>query len=245
MALRRGVARRLLRTRATFPTLSPPPRPPADVFMVEGSAGRLLLKCGGPSAKGDPGLPVDQARVATEAAVMALAHAAAPAHSPALLLHDPTSHTLAAEFLEGRETLTAAVCRGAVHPRLASHAGAALAAIGTASMPGALGGAAHAELAATLAASDSVAGIIEQFALYSPFDPDDASGRQVRAPLQIWRFSLTLPPALLAIADGAAALYTDRGQQQCMHARLHSLAGAPRPGGRGGAADREPPRLPS
>ena len=148
--------------------------------MVEGSAGRLLVKCGGPSAKGDPSLKVDQARVATEAAVMALAHAAAPAHSPALVLHDPAAHTLAVEFLEGRETLTQAVARGAVHPSLARHAGAALAAVGVAGAPGALGTAAHAELAATLADSDSVAGIVEQFALYEPFDPDDASGRKVR-----------------------------------------------------------------
>lgn len=165
---------------APHPIAAAIPPAAADVFMVEGSAGRLLVKCGGPTAKGCADLVVDLARVATEAAVMALAHAAAPGHTAALVLHEAAAHTLVSEFLEGRETLVAAVCRGAVHPQLAPHAGAALAAVGAASTRGALGDAAHAALAATVAESDSVAGIVEQLALYEPFDPDDDSGRTVR-----------------------------------------------------------------
>lgn len=151
---------------------------------MEGSAGRLLVKHGGAAARCDPDLAVDPSRVATDATVTALAHAAAPAHVPAIVLFDAPTHTLAEEFLEGRETLTVAVRRGAVHPQLGPHVGAALAAISAASAPGALGGEARAQLAATLAASDSVAGIVESFAMYVPFDPEDASGRKVPAGLE-------------------------------------------------------------
>ena len=93
--------------------------------------------------------------------MLRVVHPCAPAAVPRLVHYDADSFTIACQFLEGRETLTDAVCRGSVYPRLGAQLGACLARIAAGTTAAALGPAAHARLAATLDASASVSGIRE------------------------------------------------------------------------------------
>lgn len=93
--------------------------------------------------------------------MLRVAHVCAPDSVPRLVHHDAEGFTIATEFLEGRETLTDAVCRGAVYPKLGRQLGSCLARLAAGTTVAALGPGPHAALAATLAASVSVSGARE------------------------------------------------------------------------------------
>ena len=71
--------------------------------------------------------------------MLRVVHPCAPAAVPRLVHYDADSFTIACQFLEGRETLTDAVCRGSVYPRLGEQLGACLARIAAGTAGAALG----------------------------------------------------------------------------------------------------------
>lgn len=143
-----------------------------SVFLAAGpSGGRVVVKHGLDYHLEVTSMPFDLARMATEAACMRICHAAAPGAVPAFVHFDSAAGVIASEYLEGRETLGAALIRGALLPGTGRRLGSALARVAATTSAGALGPAAFGELSAKLAASSSVSDLMYTIVFEASFDP--------------------------------------------------------------------------